>query len=169
MLENDGRVVSNFIVQALRNEPLSIYGDGTQTRSFCFVDDLVDGLQLLMDSPAKITGPYNLGNPNEMPIAQIAKMILDQTGSKSRIEYHALPQDDPKRRKPVISEAAQHLGWRPRVSLEVGLSATIGYFSLFVFAPTPNPVIAAMSRSSRATRRSLPVLATAKTQPKWIQ
>jgi UDP-glucuronate decarboxylase len=148
MLENDGRVVSNFVVQALRNGPITIYGDGTQTRSFCYVDDLLRGLELLMESGHEVTGPYNLGNPHEVTIGDIAKMIKAQTGSHSPLNYRPLPQDDPKRRRPVIEKARDTLGWRPVVPLEEGLRATIGYFSLEVFAPR-HEEDAAVGRHSR--------------------
>src|SRR5581483_7111505 len=128
MLENDGRVVSNFIVQALQNQPITVYGSGNQTRSFCFVDDLVRGLEMLMESPASITGPFNLGNPQELSIETIAKEILARTGSRSSLQFKPLPQDDPKRRKPVIDAAEKRLGWRPRVAFADGLDATIAYF-----------------------------------------
>jgi UDP-glucuronate decarboxylase len=133
MLKNDGRVVSNFVVQALRDEPLTIYGRGSQTRSFCYVDDLIDGLELLMASDERFTGPCNLGNPHEVTVSAIAELIIRLTGSKSRVSYRPLPQDDPKRRRPSIEKAAAMLGWRPRISLENGLKATIGYFTLKVF------------------------------------
>jgi len=135
MHENDGRVISNFIVQALKDEPITLYGDGRQTRSFCYVDDLLDGLNLLMESPPHFTGPCNLGNPHEVTVCDIAKLVLRQTGSQSRIEHLPLPQDDPKRRKPVIALAQRSLQWHPRVSLEEGLRATIDHFSLRLFAP----------------------------------
>jgi UDP-glucuronate decarboxylase len=134
MLENDGRVVSNFIVQALKEEPITLYGDGSQTRSFCYVDDLLNGLELLMESPADVTGPCNLGNPREVTIREIAHLVLAQTGSQSSIECRPLPQDDPKQRQPVISRAQELLGWRPRIALEQGLRTTIDYFSLKIFA-----------------------------------
>jgi UDP-glucuronate decarboxylase len=130
MVENDGRIISNFVVQALKEEPITIYGDGSQTRSFCYVDDLLAGLELLMESDETITGPCNLGNPNEQPIRNVARLILQQTGSRSKIEHHPLPQDDPKRRQPVIARARDLLGWRPGIPLERGLRATIDYFSL---------------------------------------
>jgi UDP-glucuronate decarboxylase len=154
MLENDGRIISNFIVQALKGQPITIYGDGSQSRSFCYIDDLLTGLQLLMESPPEITGPFNLGNPNEQTVKQIAHLIVTQTGSKSAIEYHPLPEDDPKRRQPVISRARDVLGWSPRITLEEGLRATINYFSLRLFTgerltvPTP--------ARERLTRRSQP-------------
>jgi UDP-glucuronate decarboxylase len=139
MLENDGRVVSNFIVQALREEPITLYGDGRQTRSFCYIDDLLTGLELLMESGPDVTGPCNLGNPHEVPVRDIAHMVLGHTGSRSRIEHRPLPQDDPKRRQPVIALAQHVLGWRPRVALEVGLRATIDYFLLRLFTPGIEP------------------------------
>jgi UDP-glucuronate decarboxylase len=151
MLENDGRVVSNFLVQALRNEPITIHGDGTQTRSFCYVDDLLNGLELLMESADDVTGPINLGNPHEVSINEIARLALQQTGSRSPLRYRALPQDDPRRRRPVIDKATRLLGWRPVVSLEHGLRATISYFSLRVFAPEDEEVLP-RPRASRGTR-----------------
>lgn len=125
---NDGRVVSNFIVQALTNEPISIYGDGEQTRSFCYVDDLADGIIRLMASDDSIIGPTNLGNPVETTIAELAQVILRLTGSKSEIVRLPLPIDDPMRRCPDISKASRELDWRPKVSLEQGLIKTIEYF-----------------------------------------
>src|SRR3954463_1329518 len=144
MLENDGRVVSNFIVQALRGEPVTVYGNGTQTRSFCFVDDLIAGLELLMESPASITGPCNLGNPHEVTIEQIAREVLAYTKSDSPLCFEPLPKDDPKRRKPMIETALRKLGWRPRVPRKHGLQATIAYFALRTATPEffmpPDPV-----------------------------
>lgn len=127
MLENDGRVVSNFIVQALKGEDITIYGDGSQTRSFCFVSDLVTAMIKMMECE-DFTGPVNLGNPREMTIREIAEMIIDMTGSKSKLIYMPLPKDDPTRRKPDISLAKEKLGWEPEVMLEEGLKATIEYF-----------------------------------------
>lgn len=124
----DGRVVSNFIVQALRGENISIYGDGSQTRSFCYVSDLVDGLIRMMKSEKGFTGPVNLGNNLEMPVLEIAKKILDLTGSSSKLTFHPLPDDDPIKRKPDISLAGEKLNWKPTVSLEKGLKETIAYF-----------------------------------------
>ena len=124
----DGRVVSNFVLQALRNQPLTIYGDGSQTRSLCFVDDLVGGLVALMDSPDEVTGPINLGNPDEHTVRELAELIIAMTNSKSQIEYRALPQDDPHKRRPDISLAMEKLHWRPSVDLKIGLARTIGYF-----------------------------------------
>jgi UDP-glucuronate decarboxylase len=143
MLKNDGRVVSNFIVQALGNEPITIYGDGTQTRSFCYVDDLVRGLELLMESAGDFTGPCNLGNPHEVTVDEIARLILEQTGSRSKLVHRALPQDDPKRRRPIIKKAKEVLGWSPTVPLAEGLRMTIAYFSLRVAAPEREEVLAA--------------------------
>ena len=128
MHPNDGRVVSNFIVQALRGEDLTIYGDGTQTRSFCYVDDLVDGLQRMMDAPDGTTGPINLGNPHEFTMLQLAEMTLRLTGSSSRLVRRPLPQDDPKQRQPDISRAKATLAWQPKVELEEGLDRTVDYF-----------------------------------------
>lgn len=125
---NDGRVVSNFIVQALRDEPISIYGDGTQTRSFCYVSDLVEGFIKLMFSKAEITGPINLGNPIEFTMLQLAEEIIKLTNSNSKIAFHDLPQDDPKQRKPDISKAKQLLDWEPVVDLSDGLERTIQEF-----------------------------------------
>jgi len=128
MHPNDGRVVSNFIVQALKNEAISIYGDGSQTRSFCYVDDLIDGAVRLMQTPKDFTGPVNIGNPGEFTILQLAEIVIEMTGSRSQITRHPLPQDDPKQRCPDISLAKQTLGWEPKVALRDGLAKTISYF-----------------------------------------
>ena len=128
MMPNDGRVVSNFVVQALGGNPLTIYGDGSQTRSFCFVDDMIDAFIRLMETPAEVTGPVNLGNPGEFTMLELAEEVLRQTGSRSRIEFHPLPQDDPTHRQPDIALARQTLGWQPRVSLQDGLAPTIAHF-----------------------------------------
>jgi UDP-glucuronate decarboxylase len=128
MALDDGRVVSNFIVQALQNKPITMYGDGSQTRSFCFVSDLVDGLIRLAFSPTNVTGPINLGNPNEFTILELAKMIISFTNSKSEISFKELPSDDPKQRKPDISLALHELGWEPKILLEEGLKLSIPYF-----------------------------------------
>jgi UDP-glucuronate decarboxylase len=128
MNPNDGRVVSNFIVQALKGEPITLYGDGGQTRSFCFVDDLVGGLMALMESPDAVTGPVNLGNPGEFSIKELAEIVIELTGSKSTLTFLPLPQDDPKQRQPDIRLAQEALGWRPTVALRQGLERTIGYF-----------------------------------------
>ena len=128
MHPNDGRVVSNFIVQALRNEDITIYGDGTQTRSFCYVDDLIDGILKMMDAGDDVVGPVNLGNPSEFTMLELAEKVLKLTGSKSRMIFKALPQDDPRQRKPDIRLAEQNLGWKPSVALEDGLGITVAYF-----------------------------------------
>ena len=128
MHPNDGRVVSNFIVQALKEEDITVYGDGRQTRSFCYVEDLVDGLIKLMNSPDNFTGPVNLGNPNEFSMLELAEKVVKLTGSKSKIVFNPLPQDDPMQRKPDISLAWKSLGWEPKVPLEKGLKKAIGYF-----------------------------------------
>ena len=128
MLPDDGRVVSNFIVQALNGHDITIYGDGNQTRSFCYVTDLVDGLIRLMDSPAELTGPVNLGNPREFTIKELATLIIDMVGAKSNIIYQPLPEDDPIQRQPDIGQAKASLGWSPGISLEDGLKLTIDYF-----------------------------------------
>jgi UDP-glucuronate decarboxylase len=128
MHPNDGRVVSNFIVQALKNEPITVYGDGTQTRSFCYVDDMIEGIVKMMNSPDDFTGPVNLGNPEEYRVIELAEKIIDLTGSKSKIVFKPLPQDDPKRRRPDITLAEKKLEWKPRTPLEDGLKKTIAYF-----------------------------------------
>jgi len=128
MNRNDGRVVSNFIVQALNGDDITIYGDGSQTRSFCYVDDMVDGMIRMMNSPDGFTGPVNLGNPAEFSMLELANKVIELTGSRSKIVYRPLPQDDPVQRKPVIDLARNELGWEPKVSLEDGLRKTIEYF-----------------------------------------
>ena len=128
MHPNDGRVVSNFIVQALNQEPITIYGDGSQTRSFCYVDDLIGGVLGLMDTPCGMTGPVNLGNPNEFTIRQLAELTIELTGSKSKIIFLPLPQDDPRQRQPSIDLARRELGWEPAVQLKDGLRRTVDYF-----------------------------------------
>ena len=128
MHPNDGRVVSNFIVQALKGDPITVYGDGSQTRSFCYVSDMVDGLIALMEAPDSMTGPVNLGNPVENTILQIAELILAKTGSRSEIAFKPLPADDPKQRQPDITLATTELGWQPTVALDSGLDETIAYF-----------------------------------------
>jgi UDP-glucuronate decarboxylase len=132
MHPNDGRVVSNFIVQALKNNPITIYGDGSQTRSFCYVDDLIDGMIKLMNTGQDITGPVNIGNPNEFTMIELADLILKLTKSKSKIEYKPLPEDDPKQRRPDISLAKSDLAWEPLVKLEDGLKETIRYFKKII-------------------------------------
>ncbi|RAN33142.1 UDP-glucuronic acid decarboxylase family protein [Hyphomonas pacifica] len=128
MHPNDGRVVSNFIVQALRGEDITLYGDGEQTRSFCYVSDLVDGLIRLMNTENDVTGPINLGNPGEFTIRQLAEQIIEQTGSKSQLVHKPLPQDDPRQRRPDITRAKTTLGWQPGIRLAEGLKPTIEYF-----------------------------------------
>jgi len=125
---NDGRVVSNFIVQALKGEDITIYGDGSQTRSFCYCDDLVEGFVRLMDTPDEITGPMNLGNPGEFTIKQLAEIVIEMVGSGSKLIYKPLPSDDPKQRQPDISFAKETLGWAPEIKLKSGLKKTIEYF-----------------------------------------
>lgn len=125
---DDGRIVSNLLVQALRNQPLTVYGDGRQTRSFCYVSDMVDGLIRLMDAPAAMTGPVNLGNPHEVPVIELASRIIAMTGTSGAIVFRPLPPDDPSRRRPDIAYAKQVLDWEPRYALEQGLAATIEYF-----------------------------------------
>ena len=128
MHPNDGRVVSNFIVQALRNQPITLYGDGQQTRSFCYVEDLIEGLVALMDTPAAVIGPVNLGNPNEFTIAQLAELVIELTGSHTQLSYHPLPSDDPRQRCPDITLAHDTLAWTPHIPLREGLARTIRYF-----------------------------------------
>lgn len=132
MHPNDGRVVSNFVMQALKGEGITIYGDGSQTRSFCYVDDMIEGMVRLMDSSDSFTGPVNMGNPTELSILELAKKIINITGSKSKIKYKKLPLDDPKQRKPDITLAKKELGWVPKVEIEEGLTKTIEYFDNFL-------------------------------------
>jgi len=128
MHPNDGRVVSNFIVQALRGEDITLYGNGEQTRSFCYVDDLIDAMVAMMESNDNITGPFNVGNPQEVSMLELAELILSLTGSTSKLAFRPLPADDPQRRQPDITAAREMLGWKPRVRLEDGLKETIAYF-----------------------------------------
>ena len=128
MHPNDGRVVSNFIVQALKGEPITIYGDGSQTRSFCYVDDMIHAFVVFMATPAPITGPINLGNHLEFSILELAEKIIQLTGTKSEIVFQPLPEDDPIQRKPDLSMAREKLGWEPKIDLEKGLYQTIKYF-----------------------------------------
>jgi UDP-glucuronate decarboxylase len=129
---NDGRVVSNFVVQALRGEDITIYGDGSQTRSFCYVDDLIEGFVRLMNTPDEVTGPMNLGNPVEFTIRQLAEMVIDLIGTKSRLIYKPLPSDDPRQRQPDITLAKQTLAWEPKLDLREGLLKTITYFDRII-------------------------------------
>lgn len=132
MHPNDGRVVSNFIVQALLNKPITLYGDGCQTRSFCYVDDLIDGFIKFMDSPNELTGPINLGNPVEFTMLELAEKVISITGSRSEIVHLELPQDDPRQRKPDITQAINKLNWKPMTSLDNGLKLTINYFDNYL-------------------------------------
>jgi UDP-glucuronate decarboxylase len=138
MHPDDGRVVSNFVVQALRGRDITVYGDGSHTRSFCYVDDLVDGLVKLMQTPEHVTGPINLGNPVEFTMRELAEIVLDLTGSSSRIVHEPLPIDDPKRRRPDISRADELLDWRPSTPLREGLTSTIAYFDRLLQNETAN-------------------------------
>ena len=128
MHPNDGRVVSNFIVQALKGQDITLYGDGQQTRSFCYVDDLIEAFITFMDKPGDLPGPINLGNPSEFTILQLAEAVIDLTGAKSKLVFHPLPSDDPKQRQPDIAKAREMLGWAPKVQLREGLTKTIAYF-----------------------------------------
>ncbi len=128
MATGDGRVVSNFVVQALKGEDITIYGDGNQSRSFCYVSDLVDGFVRMMDKTDNLVGPINLGNPNEFTMLELAEKVLSKTGSKSKLRFEPLPQDDPKQRQPEITKAKAELGWEPKVMLDEGLDRTISYF-----------------------------------------
>jgi UDP-glucuronate decarboxylase len=139
MHPNDGRVVSNFVVQALRGEPITIFGEGKQTRAFCYVDDLIEGFIRLMAAPDDLTGPVNLGNPGEFTIRQLAEMVIEQTGSKSKLVFQPLPPDDPQQRRPNIALAKERLGWEPKVPLAEGLKKTIAYFD-GLLARLPNHV-----------------------------
>lgn len=132
MHPNDGRVVSNFVVQALRGEDITLYGDGSQTRSFCYVDDLIEGFVRLMDTPKEVTGPVNMGNPAEFTILELAETILKLVGGKSRLVLMPRPQDDPRQRQPDITLARKMLGWEPQIKLEEGLARTIDYFRFFL-------------------------------------
>jgi UDP-glucuronate decarboxylase len=140
MHPNDGRVVSNFIRQALRNEPITIYGDGHQTRSFCYVTDLIEALVRLMKSPADFIGPVNLGNPTEFTIEELAHKVIELTGSRSKIAWEPLPQDDPTQRQPDIGLARANLDWEPKVQLDEGLRHTIAYFDELLSNGAPDPV-----------------------------
>ena len=147
MHPNDGRVVSNFIIQALQGEPITIYGDGEQTRSFCYVDDLVDGFLRMMDTESEFPGPINLGNPNEFTMKELAEEVLDLTGSRSQMINKPLPQDDPRQRQPDISLARQKLNWEPKTQLRAGLTKTIEYFDEFLRKnDTDVPVLQAAHR-----------------------
>ena len=149
MHPNDGRVVSNFIVQALRGEPITVYGDGKQTRSFCYVDDLIEGFIRFMDAPKGLTGPINLGNPTEFTIGELAQHIVELTGSRSRLEYEPLPVDDPQQRQPDIELAKRELCWEPKVNLATGLAKTISYFEPLLTAKGDIEATAATTEPSR--------------------
>jgi UDP-glucuronate decarboxylase len=151
MHPNDGRVVSNFIVQALLGRDITVFGDGSQTRSFCYVDDLIDGLIRLMNTPDKVTGPINLGNPGEFSMLQLASMVIDLTGSRSRIVHRPLPQDDPRQRRPDISQANGVFGWRPQVKLQDGLMKTIAYFDDLLSDESIRPVIVLQTATGQST------------------
>jgi len=128
MHPHDGRVVSNFIVSALTDQPLTVYGKGEQTRSFCYIDDLIEGLLAMMQTPPEVTGPINLGNPGEFTIAELAELVMKETGTTSGVEYLPLPEDDPVRRQPDITRAKEILGWEPSIALHDGLQRTVDYF-----------------------------------------
>jgi UDP-glucuronate decarboxylase len=132
MHPNDGRVVSNFIVQALKDEDITIYGEGTQTRSFCYVDDLIDGMYSLMNSRDGFTGPVNIGNPTEFTMIELANLVIQLTNSKSKLSFRPLPQDDPLQRRPTIELAQKELGWNPKIQLVEGLTNTIKYFDSII-------------------------------------
>ena len=155
MHPDDGRVVSNFIVQALRGEPITIYGEGRQTRSFCYVDDLVDGLMRLMDAEQPFTGPVNLGNPGEFTILQLAEQVIRLTGSASRLSFAPLPSDDPLQRMPDIARARDLLGWRPTVQLEEGLLRTIAHFDALLSGAAPTASRCVDQVASASPRASL--------------
>jgi UDP-glucuronate decarboxylase len=156
MHPNDGRVVSNFVTQALRGHDITIYGDGLQSRSFCYVDDLIDGLVRLMRSSAEITGPLNLGNPSEITMRELAEMVIELTGSRSKIAHRPLPQDDPRQRRPDISRASALMGWVPQTSLRQGLTRTIAYFDELFSRPSaqafPTGTIEGAARDTRSAQ-----------------
>jgi UDP-glucuronate decarboxylase len=152
MHPGDGRVVPNFVIQALRNEDITVYGDGSQTRSFCYVDDLVDGLMRLMETPDEVTGPVNLGNPVEFTVRQLAEMVIDLVGSRSKIVYRPLPEDDPRQRCPDIRLAQKMLRLQPRVQLREGLLKTIDYFEQ-LFGADQKSAHPSLGRSKRTADR----------------
>ena len=162
MRPDDGRVVSNFIVQALKGQPITIYGDGSQSRSFCYVDDLVEGLIALMESGPESTGPINLGNPAEFTVAELAEIVIEMTGSRSPIERMALPENDPKQRRPDIGRAREQLGWEPKVPLREGLVSTIGYFENLLSGPTPS---VDQRRRGRGDKRAGPIISSGRDRP----
>jgi UDP-glucuronate decarboxylase len=149
MHPNDGRVVSNFIIQALLGRDITVYGEGQQTRSFCYVDDLIDGLIKLMATSESVTGPINIGNPSELSILELASMVVDMTGSRSRIIHKPLPQNDPRQRRPDISRAQELLCWQPATALKEGLIRTIAYFEkLLSDNITRDSLVAELSKSA---------------------
>jgi UDP-glucuronate decarboxylase len=150
MHPNDGRVVSNFIVQALLGRDITMFGDGQQTRSFCYVDDMIDALVRLMDSTDDVTGPINIGNPDEFTMLELAAMVIELTASRSRIVHRPLPQDDPRQRRPDISKANDVLGWAPRTALRDGLTRTIGYFEELLRDDAVRPLIVHDAQSAEA-------------------
>jgi len=149
MHPDDGRVVSNFVVAALRGAPITVYGDGSQTRSFCYVDDLIEGLVRLMAAPDEVTGPMNLGNPEEFTVRQLAERILELTGSRSALSFGPLPSDDPVRRRPDISQARRRLGWEPSQPLEIGLKQTIAYFDGLLRPGQPGDEVGTIDAAGR--------------------
>jgi UDP-glucuronate decarboxylase len=150
MHPNDGRVVSNFVVQALLGRDITVFGDGLQTRSFCYVDDLIDGIIRLMNTSDDVTGPINLGNPNEFTILELASKVIELTGSRSRIVHRPRPQDDPRQRRPEISRANDALKWAPRISLHDGLVRTIEYFEKLLTDEAIRPLIALEAQGTEA-------------------
>jgi UDP-glucuronate decarboxylase len=157
MHEDDGRIVSNFVAQALKGEPLTVYGDGRQTRSFCYVDDMVQALLALLESPEEVTGPVNLGNPEELPVLAVAERVLELTGSASPVRFMPLPADDPRRRRPAIERARSLLGWRPRVRLDEGLRSTIEDFRRRLDRPTP-ALVRLPARPTAPAKDRVPVM-----------
>jgi UDP-glucuronate decarboxylase len=141
MHPDDGRVVSNFVVQALRGDDITIFGDGSQTRSFCYVDDMIRGFIALMESEPELTGPVNLGNPGEYTVAELARKVIELTGSAARVVFHPLPSDDPRQRRPDIRIARERLGWAPKVALEQGLTRTIAYFDRLLGEESGTPAL----------------------------
>jgi UDP-glucuronate decarboxylase len=154
MHPNDGRVVSNFIVQALQNQPITVFGKGQQTRAFCYVDDLIDGFVRLMDAPDDVTGPVNLGNPGEFTILELAQKVIDLIGSRSKIVYEKLPADDPMQRKPDITLARAKLGWEPKIKLEAGLRRTIAYFDALLKQRAVAPALAKATAKPKAKKKA---------------
>jgi UDP-glucuronate decarboxylase len=154
MHPNDGRVVSNFVIQALLGQDITVYGDGSQTRSFCYVDDLIDGMMRLMATPDAITGPINIGNPTEFTILQLASQVIEMTGSRSKIVHRQKPQDDPRQRRPDISKAQELLKWAPRTPLQDGLKTTIAYFDELLKDQGVRAMVVGAAPSSSAFAKS---------------